>query len=94
MTIKVVKFLLLQGIYFVQAQRLNHDCLEEYFGKHRALARRNDKPDLGYRSDTLTMQRSVALITGNTKEVHKKNRHVSWYKVYDDPLIKRPRFTK
>ena len=33
-TIKVVKFLLLQGMPFVLTERLNQDCLEEYFGKH------------------------------------------------------------
>ena len=31
---------------FVLTKRLNQDCLEEYFGKHRALGRRNDNPDL------------------------------------------------
>ena len=33
-TIKVVKFLLLQGMPFVLTERLNQDCLEEYFVKH------------------------------------------------------------
>ena len=46
LTIKVVKFLLLQGMPFVLTERLNQDCLEEYFGKHRALGRRNDNPIL------------------------------------------------
>ena len=45
-TIKVVKFLLLQGMPFVLTERLNQDCLEKYFGKHQALGRRNDSPDL------------------------------------------------
>ena len=84
LSIKVVKFLLLQGMPFVLTERLNQDCLEEYFGKHRVLDRRNDNPDLkqfGYQSYTLRMQRSVAPITGNTKGGHKQNRHVSWSKV-------------
>ena len=78
-TIKVVKFLLLQGMPFVLTERLNQDCLEEYFGKHRALGRRNDNPDLkqfGYQSNTLRIQKSVAPVTGNTKG-HKQKRHVS-----------------
>ena len=69
-TIKVVKFLLLQGMPFVLTERLNQDCLEEYFRKHRTLGRRNDNPDLkqfGYQSNTLRIQRSVAPVTGNTK---------------------------
>ena len=40
---------------FVLTERLNQDCLEKYFGKHRALGRRNDNPDLkhfGYQSNT------------------------------------------
>ena len=83
-TIKVVKFLLLQDIPFVLPERLNDDCLAEYFGKHQALGRRNDNPDLrqfGYQSSTLRIQRSVAPVTGNTKGGHKQKRHVSWSKV-------------
>ena len=60
---------------FVPTERPNQDCLEEYFGKHRALARRNDNPDLkqfGYQSYTLRIKRSVAPVTGNTKGGHKK----------------------
>ena len=96
-TIKVVKFSLLQGMSFVLTERLNQYCLEEYFGKHRALCRRNDKPDLkqfGYQSNTLRIQRSVAPVTGNTKGGHKQKRHVSRSKVYDDPLSKQSRSTK
>ena len=44
-TIKV-KFLLSQGMLFVLTERLNQDCLEEYFHKHQALGRHNDNPDL------------------------------------------------
>ena len=96
-TIKVVKFLLLQGMPFVLTERLNQDCLEEYFGKHRVLDRRNDNPDLkqfGYQSNTLRIQRSVAPVTGNTKGRHKQKRHVSWSKVYDNPSPKQSRSTK
>ena len=60
---------------FVLTERLNQDCLEEHFGKHRALGRRNDNPDLkqfGYQSNTLRIKRSVAPVTGNTKRGHKK----------------------
>ena len=57
----------------------------------------NDNPDLkqfGYQSNTLRIQRSVAPVTGNTKGGHKQKRHVSWSKVYDDPLPKQSRSTK
>ena len=82
---------------FVLTKRLNQDCLEEYFGKHRALGRRNDNPDLkqfGYQSNTLRMQRSVAPVTGNTKGGHEQKRHVSWSKVYDNPLPEHSKSTK
>ena len=82
---------------FVLTESLNQDFLEKYFGKHRALGRRNYNPDLkqfGYQSNTLRMQRSVAPVTGNTKGGHKEKRHVSWSKVYDDPLTKQSRSTK
>ena len=96
-TIKVVKFLLLQGMPFVLTERLNQDCLEEYFRKHRTLGRRNDNPDLkqfGYQSNTLRIQTSVGPVTGNTKGGRKQKTHVSWSRVYDDPLPKQSRSTK
>ena len=96
-TIKVVKFLFLQGMLFVLSERLNQDILEEYFGKHFALGRRNDNLDLkqfGYQSNTLRIQRSVVPVTGNTKGGHKQKRHVSWSKGYDEPLPKQSRSTK
>ena len=69
-TIKVVNFLLLQGMPFVLTERLNQDCFEENFDKHRPLGRRNDNPALKqfvYQPNTLRIQRSVAPVTGNTK---------------------------
>ena len=96
-TIKVVKFLLLQGMLFVPTESLNQDSLEELVGKYRALGRPNDNPDLnqfGYHSNTLRIQRSVPPVTGNTKGGHKQKRHVSWSKVHDDPLLKQSRSTK
>ena len=74
LTIKVAKFLLLQAMPFFVTEKLNQDYLEEYFGKHRAFGRLNDKPDLkqfGYQPNTLRIQRSVAPVTGNTKGGHK-----------------------
>ena len=46
LTIKDVKLLLLQGMSFVLTEGLNQDFLQEYFGKHQELVRRNDNPDL------------------------------------------------
>ena len=31
---------------FVLTERFNQDVLEEYFGRHRSIGRRNDNPDL------------------------------------------------
>ena len=77
---------------FVLTERFNQDVLEEHFGRHRSLGRRNDNPTVhqfGYQSNTIRMQRSVAPVTGNTKGSHKEKRHVSWAIVDSEPLSKR-----
>ena len=90
--IEATKFLLLQGMPFVLTEKFNQDVVEEYFGRHRSLGRRNDNPTVyqfGYNSNTLRMQRSIAPVTGNTKGAHKQKRRVSWFAVDDAPLDKR-----
>ena len=42
------------------------NLLEDYFGKHRSLGRRNDNPDVyqfGCNSNTIRLQRSIAINT-------------------------------
>ena len=73
--IDVTKFLLGQGMPFVMSSRFNQDCLEELFGRHRSLGRRNDNPSLhqiGYQANTLRLQRSVVPATGNTKGAYRQ----------------------
>ena len=41
-----VKFLLENGASFVLTEKLSQDRLEEYFGKHHSVGRRNDNPDV------------------------------------------------
>ena len=65
--IEATQFLLQEGMPFVLTERFNQDVLEEHFGRHRSLGRRNDNPTVkqfGYQSNTIRMQRSVAPVTG------------------------------
>ena len=90
--VEATKFLLENGMNFVLTEKFNQDVVEEYFGRHRSLGRRNDNPTIyqfGYNSNTIRMQRSVAPVTGNTSGAHKQKRRVSWYSVDDEPLKKR-----
>ena len=91
--IEAVRYLLkVPGIEFVMTERFNQDVLEENFGRHRCIGRRNENPSLfqfGYDSNTTRMQRSIAPVTGNTKGGHKQKRQVSWSIVDDAPLPKR-----
>ena len=90
--IECVQYLLKSGMPYILSERFNQDVLEENFGRHRGLGRRNDNPTLhqfGYDSNTIRMARSVAPVTGNTKGKQKKKRHVSWSIVDHTPLPKR-----
>ena len=81
----------LTGIDSVLNERFIQDILEEYYGGHCYLGRRNDNPTVhqfGYQTNTLRMARSVNKITGNTSGRH-KGKHVSWFDTTDEPLKKR-----
>ena len=87
--IEVTKFLLQMGMPFVLTDRFNQDVVEEYFGRHRSLGRRNEAPSLyqfGYNSNTIRMQRPVPPVTGNTRGAHKTKRRVSWKYVEEESL--------
>ena len=92
---EVVKFLLGNGASFVLTEKFNQERLEEYFGKHRCLGRRNDNPDVyqfGYNSDTIRMQRSIAINTRNTSGSYgNKKKRTCWSSVDNGPLMKRKR---
>ena len=56
--IEAAKYLLGIEMPFVLTEHFNQDSLEEYFGKHRSIGRRNDNQDLyhfGYNSNTICM---------------------------------------
>ena len=75
--IEATKFLLGNGMPFVLTERFNQDVVEEYFGRHRSLGRRNDNPTMyqfGYNTNTIRIQRSVVPVTGNTRGAHKQKR--------------------
>ena len=90
--IETVRYLLKNGMLFVLTEKLNQDCVEDNFGRHRGLGRRNKNPSLfqfGYDSNTIRMQRSIVPVTGNTRGGCKEKRHVSWETVDETPLQKR-----
>ena len=95
--IEVTKFLLTSGMSFLLTERFTQDVLEEYFGRHCGLGRRNDNPTLtqfGYQSNAIRMQRSVAPVTGNSIGAHKQKREVSWRIASEEPLGKKYRSKK
>ena len=92
----VVKFLLESGAsFFFFTGKFNEDRLEEYLGKHRSLGRRNDNPDVNqfrYNSNTIKMQRSITINTGNTSGSYGNKKHrASWSSVDNGPLMKKKR---
>ena len=92
---EVVKFLLESGASFFFIEKFNEDRLEEYFGKHRSLGRRNDNPDVnqfGCNSNTIKMQRPIAVNTGNISGSYGNKKHrASWSSVDSGPLMKKKR---
>ena len=56
---EVVKYLLENGVQYVQSERFCQDDLENYFGRQRAVGRRKDYPsvrDVGYNDNTIKSQ--------------------------------------
>ena len=77
---------------FDLTERFNQDALEEYFGGHGNIGRKNDNSDLynfGYNSNTICMQRWIAPVAGNTRGGHKQKHRVSCVSVDNAPLPKR-----
>ena len=88
--IEATKFLLHEGMEFVLTERFCQDALEEYFGSQRKLGKRCDNPDMrmfGYNDNSLRIQRSVSIQSGNTRG--RKDKRRSWENVSDDPVPKR-----
>ena len=92
-TIGVTRYLLNAGMPYVLTSRFNQDCAEEDFGRQRSLGGRNDNPTIeqfGYQAkNTLRMQRSVVVPTGNTKGIYNRKRQFSWCNIDETPLKKR-----
>ena len=91
-TIEASQFLLQNGLKFVLTEKFNQDCLEEYFGYHRCLGRQSDNPTIfqfGYNANTLRMQRTFAIPTGNTEGKYRQKRNKSWHAIDNNYLKKR-----
>ena len=93
-TMEAVKYVLIRNrnvICFNQDVRFNQDALEEYFGRHWSIGRRNDNPDLynfDYNSNNIRMQHSVAPSLGNARGARKQKSLISWVSVHSTPLPK------
>ena len=89
--IETTRFVLGAGMIFFLSEKVNQDCTEEHFGRHRRCGGRNTNPTLhqiGYQENQLRIQRSVAPVTGNTSGCHAK-REREWNVVDGQPLPKR-----
>lgn len=85
--VEATKFLLNEGVEYVLTERFCQDSVEEYFGSQRSLGRRCDNPDIrgfGYNDNTIRIQRSVSIQSGNTRG--RKDKNKAWVNVTDDPL--------
>ena len=67
---EVCKFLLQQGVPYILSERFCQDDVENYFGRQRAIGRRQDNPtlrDTGYNDNTIKTQYSVRPIAGSVR---------------------------
>ncbi|XP_047135769.1 uncharacterized protein LOC124812779 [Hydra vulgaris] len=88
---EVVKFLLENGLKYVLSERFCQDDLENYFGRQRAIGRRQDNPsvrDVGYNDNIIKSQFSIRPIAGN---VHSNS---TFSDISSSPLPKRKRLVK
>lgn len=86
-----VIFLLQHGVKYVLSERFCQDDLENYFGRQRAIGRRQDNPrvfDVGYNDNIIKTQYSIRPISGNVQAGEK------WNQISDQPLPKRRKSTK
>ena len=94
--IKVVQFLLAEGLQCVLTERFCQDDLEEYFGFQRAQGRRSENPtaaDFGYNDLRISVLRDIApAAEGNVSGRHSKES--KWYSVCEEPLPKRAKKKK
>ena len=72
-------------------KEINQDCVDNNFGQHRGLGRRNEKHPLFQFGNhyTIRMQRSIVPVTGNTRGGCKEKWYVLWETVDETPLQKR-----
>ena len=84
-SLKVVKYLLQEGMEHVLTEKFCQDPCEEYFGNP-------DNPDLqafGYNDNTIRIQRHISQNTGNTQGKHKKGGNNKWVNVIEGKFPKR-----
>ena len=78
---EVVKFSLENGASLILTEKFNQVILEEYFGKPCSLGQRKDNSDVyqfGYNSNTIQMQRFVAINTGNGSGSYRNKKKKRW----------------
>ena len=89
--IKVIQFLLAEGLKCVLTERFCQDDMEEYFGFQRAQGRRSDNPtaaDFGYNDLRISVLRDIApAAEGNVSGRHSKQKS-KWHSVCKEPLPK------
>ena len=71
--VEVTRYLLSKGVPEVLSNRINQDILEEHFGQHRSLGRRNENPSsyaFGYQENIVRDRKTIMKITGNTSGRH------------------------
>ena len=79
-TVELARFLLTSGMKFVLTEKFNQDVVEEYFMRQRSLGGRSENPTIyqfGYQDNTISLQRSIVPMTGNTAGKYRKC-VVSW----------------
>lgn len=89
--IEATKFLLNEGMEFALTERFCQDALEEYFGCQKKtwkeMWQSRYENVFGYNDNSLRIQRSVSIQSGNTRG--RKDKCRSWENVSDDPVAKR-----
>ena len=89
--VEVTRHLSSKGVPEVLSNRFIQHILEEHFGQHRSLGRRNENPSsfaFGYQEDTVRDRQTVMKITLNTSGRHEKNKR-PWSHVNKETLKKR-----
>lgn len=92
--VEVTRYLLSNGVPFVLSHKFCQDPLEEHFGRHRAIGRSAENPNLfqfGHQENSIRLQRQMALIVtpkGNIKGANQQRPAVT---ITSSPMKKKCR---